>query len=114
MKNIGIYVVSLVVSYEGPVAQHVFPSESSALAAFDKLAASARAGQLEYGASVVLSGPFEPGDDILNAADKEKAVCDPVAEAKVARAAQRKAKAKDKKPAKPADCYAAMRMADGG
>jgi hypothetical protein len=57
MKNIGIYVVSIVVSYEGPVAQHVFPSEPPALAAFDKLAASARAGQLEYGASVVLSGP---------------------------------------------------------
>ena len=35
-------------------------------------------------------------------------------EAKAARAAQRKAKAKGKKPAKPADCYAAMRMADGG
>ena len=65
---------------------------------------------------MVLSGPFEPGDDILNAGGKKKAVCDPVAEAKAARAAQRKAKAKakGKKPAKPADCYAAMRMADGG
>ncbi len=112
MKNIGIYVVSVLVSYEGPVAQHIFLDASSARAAFDNLAAVARAGQLEDGDVVVLSGPFEPGDNILDAADKEKAVCNPAAEAAADRAAQRKANRK--KPAKPADCYAAMRMADGG
>lgn len=112
MKNIGIYVVSVLVSYEGSAAQHVFLSEPAARAAFDKLAMAARAGQLEDGDVVVLSGPFQPGDNILYSVGKEKAVCNPAASAAADRAAQRKAKRK--KPAKPADAYAAMRMADGG
>jgi hypothetical protein len=112
MKNIRIYVVTVSVAYEGPAAQHVFLDEPSARDAFNNLAAELRDGDLEFGDAVVLSGPFAPGDDIHDAINKVQAVCNPAVEAAADRAAQRKANRK--KPAKPADAYAAMRMADGG
>lgn len=113
MKNIGIYVVTAGYSYEGSCGQWAFLDEAAARARFEEVAAGLRAGDDDFdGDYVVLDGPFAPGDDILATVGRQLAYCHPQEEAAAARAAARKAKRK--KPAKPADCYAAMRMADGG
>ena len=110
MKN-GIYFVTVTVDYEGPANQWVFLNEPDARRRFEVIADELRKGVRE-GDRVALSGPFAPGEDIENALGAERAVCRPAQEAAERRAAERAAKRK--KPAKPVDCYAAMRMADGG
>lgn len=111
MKN-GIYFVTVAVNYEGPVNQWVFRGDAAARDKFNEVADELRKGARE-GDAVFLRGPFAPGEDIENAgADKDQAVCRPAVEAAERRAADRAAKRK--KPAKPADCYAAMRNLDGG
>jgi hypothetical protein len=110
MKDIGIYVVTSGYNYEGPCGQWIFLDAAPARAKFDEVAAGLRAGGDDFdGDYVALDGPFGHGDDLRDVVGKQLAYCNPQQEAvEAARAAKRK------KPAKPADCYAAMRMADGG
>ena len=111
MKN-GIYFVTVTVDFEGPANQWVFLNEPDARRRFEVIADELRKGK-RGGDRVALCGPFAPGEDIENVdADREQAVCRPAQEAAERRAAERAAKRK--KPAKPADCYAAMRNLDGG